>query len=47
MIKQSEGEEFELSDIPGAEMIYQAPADSKVRKMLGGTVYMRNYLRNK
>ena len=47
VIKPSEGEKFELSDIPGAEMIYQAPADSKVRKMLGGTVYLRNYLRNK
>ncbi len=47
VIKPSEGEKFELSDIPGAEMIYQAPADSKVRKMLGGTVYLWNYLRNK
>ena len=47
VIKPSEGEKFELSDIPGAEMTYQAPADSKVRKMLGGTVYLRNYLRNK
>ena len=47
VIKPSEGEKFELSDIPGAEMIYQAPADSKVRKMLGGTVYMWNYLRSK
>lgn len=47
VIKPSEGEKFELSDIPGAKMIYQAPADSKVRKMLGGTVYMWNYLRNK
>lgn len=47
VIKPSEGEKFELSDIPRAEMTYQAPADSKVRKMLGGTVYLRNYLRNK
>lgn len=47
VIKPSEGEKFELSDIPDAEMTYQAPADSKVRKMLGGTVYLRNYLRNK
>ena len=42
VIKQSEGEKFELSDIPGAEMIYQAPADSKVRRMLSGSAFLRN-----
>lgn len=42
VIKRSDGEKFTLWGKSGEEIVYEAPADSKVRRMLSGSAFLRN-----
>ena len=42
VIKRSDREKFTLWGKSGEEIVYEAPADSKVRRMLSGSAFLRN-----
>lgn len=42
VMKRPDGEKFTLWGKSGEEIVYEAPADSKVRRMLSASVFLRN-----